>query len=49
VLPGIGRRVPETAMAKGQKKSNKEVRKPKADKKPAAAPTSRFIEVAGKK
>ena len=49
VSPDAGRRVPETAMAKGQKKSNKEVRKPKADKKPAAAPTSRFIEVAGKK
>lgn len=36
-------------MAKGQKKSNKEIRKPKADKKTAAAPASRFIEVAGKK
>ncbi len=34
-------------MAKGQKKSNKEV--PKADKKTAAAPASRFIEVAGKR
>ena len=49
VLPGPGRRSPETVMAKGQKKSNKEVRKPKADKKAAAAPTSRFIEVAGMK
>ncbi len=32
VLPGPGRREPETVMAKGQKKSNKEVRKPKANK-----------------
>jgi len=39
----------ESAMAKGQKKSNKEIRKPKADKKAAAAPASRFIEVPGKK
>jgi hypothetical protein len=31
----------ETAMAKGQKKSNKEVRKPKAEK-PKAAPASGF-------
>jgi len=36
-------------MAKGQKKSNKEVRKPKADKKPAPEAISRFIDVAGKK
>ncbi|MDP1630062.1 MAG: hypothetical protein Q8L66_01420 [Caulobacter sp.] len=36
-------------MAKGQKKSNKEVRKPKADKKAAATPVSRFIDVPGKK
>jgi hypothetical protein len=35
-------------MAKGQKKSNKEVRKPKQDKvKPAAASKS-FVEVAGR-
>ena len=36
-------------MAKGQKKSNKEVRKPKADKKAATAPASRFIETPGRK
>jgi hypothetical protein len=29
-------RAQETDMAKGQKRSNKEVKKPKADKKPAA-------------
>jgi hypothetical protein len=38
----------ETAMAKGQKKSNKEVRKPKqaAAAKPEAAPRS-FLDAAG--
>jgi hypothetical protein len=36
-------------MAKGQKKSNKEVRKPKADKKPAAATASPFIVTSAKK
>jgi hypothetical protein len=36
-------------MAKGQKKSNKEVRKPKADKKAAPAATSSFIVTPGKK
>jgi hypothetical protein len=41
-------------MAKGQKKSNKEVRKPKADKKTAPASASPFIvtlgqEVAGRR
>ncbi|AZS19589.1 MULTISPECIES: hypothetical protein [unclassified Caulobacter] len=30
-------------MAKGQKKSNKEIRKPKAEKKPPSTPTSPFI------
>jgi hypothetical protein len=31
-------------MAKGQKKSNREIRKPKADKpKPAAAPARNFL------
>jgi len=30
-------------MAKGQKKSNKEIRKPKAEKKPPPPPTSPFI------
>lgn len=30
-------------MAKGQKKSNKEIRKPKAEKKPPPAPASPFI------
>lgn len=30
-------------MAKGQKKSNKEIRKPKADKKAPPAATSSFI------
>lgn len=50
IPPGPGRRLQGACvMANGQKKSNKEVRKPKADKKAAAAPTSRFIEVAGKK
>ena len=37
-------------MAKGQKKSNKEVRKPKADKpKVAAAGPSPFLQPPGKK
>ncbi|MFZ0269824.1 hypothetical protein [Caulobacter sp.] len=36
-------------MAKGQKKSNKEVRKPKADKKAAPVSTSPFIVTSGKK
>jgi len=36
-------------MAKGQKKSNKEVRKPKADKKSAPEPVSRFVDVQGRK
>lgn len=35
-------------MAKGQKKSNKEIRKPKADRKPAPVAVSRFIDLAGK-
>jgi len=35
-------------MAKGQKKSNKEIRKPKADKKPPPVAASSFI-VTGKK
>ena len=39
----------EPAMAKGQKKSNKEVRKPKADKKTAPASVSPFIVTPGKK
>ena len=30
-------------MAKGQKKSNKEIRKPKAEKKPPPPPSSPFI------
>ncbi len=29
-------------MAKGQKKSNREIKKPKADKKPPAAATSQY-------
>ena len=36
-------------MAKGQKKTNKEVRKPKADKKAAPASVSPFIVTSGKK
>ena len=36
-------------MAKGQKKSNKEVRKPKADKKTPPVSVSPFIVTAGKK
>lgn len=36
-------------MAKGQKKSNKEIRKPKADKKAAPASVSPFIVTAAKK
>ncbi|WP_421739739.1 hypothetical protein [Caulobacter sp.] len=36
-------------MAKGQKKSNKEVRKPKADKKAAAPAASPFIITQAKK
>ena len=36
-------------MAKGQKKSNKEVRKPKAEKAKPAAATSSFILTPGKK
>ncbi|PHY14034.1 hypothetical protein CSW58_01930 [Caulobacter sp. B11] len=36
-------------MAKGQKKSNKEVRKPKADKKAPAASVSPFIVTSAKK
>ena len=36
-------------MAKGQKKSNKEVRKPKAEKAKPAASVSSFIQVPGKK
>ena len=36
-------------MAKGQKKSNKEIRKPKADKKAAPASASPFIVTSGKK
>ncbi|CAN5589951.1 hypothetical protein BH10PSE4_BH10PSE4_34740 [soil metagenome] len=36
-------------MAKGQKKSNKETRKPKADKKAAPASVSPFIVTSGKK
>lgn len=30
-------------MAKGQKRGNREIRKPKADKPPAAAATSTFL------
>jgi hypothetical protein len=36
-------------MAKGQKKSNKEIRKPKADKKTVPASASPFIVTSGKK
>jgi len=36
-------------MAKGQKKSNKEVRKPKAEKAKPAAQVSSFITTPGKK
>jgi hypothetical protein len=36
-------------MAKGQKKSNKEVRKPKADKKAAPVSASPFIVTSAKK
>jgi hypothetical protein len=36
-------------MAKGQKKSNKEVRKPKADKPKAAVQASTFTQIPGKK
>ena len=32
-------------MAKGQKKTNREVRKPKADKKPAPVPASSFTNI----
>ncbi len=42
--------VPEKAMAKGQKKSNKEVRKPKAEKaKPVATAGKDFLTPPGKK
>ena len=34
----------ETELAKGQKKSNKEIRKPKADKPKPAAATRSFLE-----
>jgi hypothetical protein len=37
------------AMAKGQKKSNKELRKPKADKKTVPVSASPFIVTSGKK
>ena len=44
------RRRENLAMAKGQKKSNKEIRKPKQDKaKPAPAGQSPFIVQPGKK
>jgi len=48
-IPAVG--VRRTAMAKGQVKSNKEVRKPKAEKpKPAVSVgTSPFTQVPGKK
>jgi hypothetical protein len=36
-------------MAKGQKKSNKEVRKPKAEKPKPSAATPSFLAPAGKK
>jgi len=36
-------------MAKGQKKSNKEIRKPKQDKKSAAPPPPTFAFSGGKK
>ena len=36
-------------MAKGQKKSNKEVRKPKAEKPKTVAATSSFLSPASKK
>ncbi len=42
--------IPEKAMAKGQKKSNKEVRKPKAEKvKPVATAEKDFLTPPGKK
>ena len=42
--------IPEKAMAKGQKKSNKEVRKPKAEKpKPVATAGKDFLTPPGKK
>jgi len=49
--PRLARRTGEIAMAKGQVKSNKEVRKPKAEKpKPAVAVgTSPFTQPPGKK
>ena len=36
-------------MAKGQKKSNKEIRKPKAEKKKPAVQASTFIQIPGRK
>jgi hypothetical protein len=39
----------ENAVAKGQKKSNKEVRKPKADKPKPAVATSSFLQPPSKK
>jgi len=36
-------------MAKGQKRSNKEVRKPKSEKKKPAVQASSFIQIPGKK
>lgn len=36
-------------MAKGQKKSNKEIRKPKADKKKPAVQASTFTQIPGRK
>jgi len=48
-LPGARASRQETTMAKGQKKSNKEVRKPKADKKTPPVSVSPFIVTPGKK
>ena len=49
--PSGGRRRGMTVMAKGQARSNKEIRKPKAEKaKPAVAVgTSPFTQTSGKK
>ena len=51
IRPSGGRRRGMTVMAKGQARSNKEIRKPKAEKaKPAVAVgTSPFTQTSGKK
>ena len=51
IRPSGGRRRGMTVMAKGQARSNKEIRKPKAEKpKPAVSVgTSPFTQVPGKK